>query len=81
MENRNEKDENDNEFCSKDANKQNNKKEVKEQINKISDKNKNILFIKTNSYVPLHGKLTISLSKEEKKELSYFKYINLIFFK
>lgn len=45
MENRNEKDENDNEFCSKDANKQNNKTEVKEQINKISDKNKNILFI------------------------------------
>jgi hypothetical protein len=70
MENRYEKDENDNEFCSKDANKQNNKKEVKEQINKISDKNKNISFIKTNSYVPLHGKFTISLSKEEKKELA-----------
>ena len=60
--------ENDNEFCSKDKNKENNKKEAKNQIDKITDKNC-VAFIKTNSYVKLNGKLTISLGKTEKKEL------------
>ena len=61
--------ENDNEFCSKNENKENNKKEAKSQINKISNNNNNLSFIKTNSYVKLNGKLTISLNKKEKKEL------------
>ena len=61
-------DEND-KFCSKEENKDNNKKEVKNQINNISDKFKNISFIKTNSYTLLNGKINISLSKNEKKEL------------
>jgi len=59
----------DNKFCSKEANKDNNIKEAKNQINKITDKFKEFSFIKTNSYSLLHGKLTISLSKNEKKEL------------
>lgn len=59
----------DNKFCSKEENKNNNKKEAQNQINKISDKFKNVSFIKTNSYCLLNGKITISLSKNEKKEL------------
>ena len=60
----------DNEFCLLSENKEKNKKEVKEQINKISNKPQdNVSFIKTNSYVKLNGKLTISLNKNEKKEL------------
>ena len=70
MENENENNLNDdNEFCSKEENKNNNKKDAKNQINKISDKFNNLSFIKTNSYCLLNGKITISLSKNEKKEL------------
>ena len=60
--------ENDNEFCLLSENKENNKKEAKSQIDNIVNQN-NISFIKTNSYKNLNGKLTISLSKTEKKEL------------
>jgi hypothetical protein len=60
--------ENDNEFCLLSENKENNKKEAKNQIDNIVNQN-NISFIKTNSYKNLNGKLTISLSKTEKKEL------------
>lgn len=59
----------DNKFCSKEENKDNNKKEVKNQIYNISDKFKEFSFIKTNSYTLLNGKINISLSKNEKKEL------------
>ena len=69
MENKNEIIDEDNKFCSKKENKENNKKEVKNQINSISDKFKDFSFIKTNSYTLLNGKLNISLSKNEKKEL------------
>ena len=69
MENKNEIFDEDDKFCSKEENKDNNKKEVKNQIHDISDKFKNISFIKTNSYTLLNGKINISLSKNEKKEL------------
>ena len=60
--------ENDNEFCLLSENKENNKKEAKSQIDKFVNQN-NLSFIKTNSYSLLNGKLTISLGKNEKKEL------------
>ena len=63
--------ENDNEFCLLSENKENNKKEAKSQIDKFVNQN-NLSFIKTNSYSLLNGKLTISLGKNEKKELLYF---------
>ena len=69
MENKNEIFDEDDKFCSKEENKDNNKEEVKNQIHDISDKFKNISFIKTNSYTLLNGKINISLSKNEKKEL------------
>lgn len=49
----------DNKFCSKEENKDNNKKEVKNQIYNISDKFKEFSFIKTNSYTLLNGKINI----------------------
>ena len=58
-----------NEFCSKEENKKINKIETKSQISKISNQSNPLSFIKTNSYVKLNGKLTISLGKNEKKEL------------
>ena len=61
--------ENDNEFCSKEENRNNNKIEVKNQIKQITNQTQPLPFIKTNSYVKLNGKLTISLGKNEKKEL------------
>ena len=61
--------ENDNEFCLLSENKENNKKDAKNQIDKFVNQN-NLSFIKTNSYSLLNGKLTISLGKNEKKELS-----------
>ena len=61
--------ENDNEFCLLSENKENNKKDEKNQIDKFVNQN-NLSFIKTNSYSLLNGKLTISLGKNEKKELS-----------
>ena len=62
---------NDNEFCLLEENKQKNKIEAKNQISKISNNcSKNVPFIKTNSYVKSNGKLTISLNKNEKKELA-----------
>ena len=67
METQNEIFDDDNKFCSKEENKDNNKKEVKNQIHNISDKFKDFSFIKTNSYTLLNGKINISLSKNEKK--------------
>ena len=60
--------ENDNGFCSKEENKEYNKKEAKNQIEKITNK-VIVPFIKTNSYIKTNGKLNISLGKTEKKEL------------
>ena len=62
--------ENDNGFCSKEENKENNKKEAKNQIEKINNK-VIVPFIKTNSYIKTNGKLNISLGKTEKKELLF----------
>ena len=58
----------DNKFCSQSENKNNNKKEIKEQIIKMSS-NSNVFYFKTNSYGILNGKINLNWSKEIKRDL------------